>query len=138
MKITQNIPVIKVFIAEEIPSLNKGEAAILKGMLISFKNIKNKNIKVSMLSFNPKIDSIRYQDVKVIPFPIKNLIKESKLFISLKGLLFIFEYTFFCLYYYFSRGKKFFLYKNLIWDEYINSDIIIFGHDGLLENFGNK
>jgi colanic acid/amylovoran biosynthesis protein len=131
-------PIIKVLIAEEIPSLNKGEAAILKGILASFKRIKNRVIKVSMVSFNPKTDSARYKNINVIPFPIKNLIGESKLIILIKGLLFIFEYTFFCLYYYLSRGKKAHFYKNLIWDEYIHSNIIIFGHDALLENFGNQ
>ena len=55
----------KIFIAENVPSLNKGEMTILEGMLESFKTLGR--VQVTMLSDLPQIDQSRYgTKIKII------------------------------------------------------------------------
>jgi colanic acid/amylovoran biosynthesis protein len=127
---------INIFIAEEIPSLNKGEAAILHGMMVSFKKIKN--LKVSMLSFNQSADKKRYKNVEIIPFPYQGLLAMGKLKILLYGIFFSLNLSVFCYLYFFLRRNSLKIMKNKIWRAYADADILIFGHDALLESFGGK
>ena len=62
---SEEIKKIKIFIAENVPSLNKGEMSILEGMLESFKILGK--VEVTMLSDMPQIDQPRYGiKVKII------------------------------------------------------------------------
>ena len=47
-----------IFIAENVPSLNKGEMTIMEGMLESFRIVGD--VGVTMLSDHPEIDTPRY------------------------------------------------------------------------------
>ncbi|MDD5638487.1 MAG: polysaccharide pyruvyl transferase family protein [Candidatus Pacebacteria bacterium] len=129
---------INIFITEEIPSLNKGEAAILKGILSSFNELGD--IRVSMLSFNPKEDILRYENkIKIIPFVYNNLPDQSKIAIIIKGLIFTFKYTLFCLLYRIlgpTAINK--IMKAEIWKAYNESDILICGHDSLLQELDDR
>lgn len=103
----------KVFIAESIPSLNKGEAAILTGILETLKILGD--VEVSICSYYPTIDTTRY-DEKIKIIPITDLSKQSRIarafpfgYLVLQNIL-----------------------KNLkkeILKEYYTSDLIILCHD---------
>lgn len=68
---------VKIFIAENVPSLNKGEMTILEGMLESFKTLGK--VEVTMLSDLPQIDQPRYgTKVKIIDAK-KTLLLSGKL-----------------------------------------------------------
>ena len=49
---------MQIFIAENIPSLNKGEMSIFEGMVETFKLLGG--IEISMLSMVPEVDTPRY------------------------------------------------------------------------------
>ena len=136
-KLSSYKEMINIFITEEISSLNKGEAAILKGMLASFKELGD--VKVSMVSFNPKDDAFRYgSKIKIIPFIFDSLHHQSKIIITIKGLIFTLEYTLFCLLYRILGSTVVRFMKADIWKVYNESDILICGHDGLLEDLEDR
>lgn len=125
---------MKIFIAEEIPSLNKGEAAILYGMIESFRVLQP--AEVSLLSFSAETDKKAYKNLKIIDASDnlnlsndfqKN--KKSKLFQSF--LVFI-RYLYAILLY---KLKFSFKSEGSIWKEYFETDIIIIGHDGTFSGF---
>lgn len=49
---------VKILIAENVPALNKGELALLKGMMESFNSLGE--VKVKIMSSSPENDRIRY------------------------------------------------------------------------------
>lgn len=121
-----------IFIAEEIPSLNKGEAGILLGALKSFETLGD--VKVSLLSSRSEIDRIRYPTkVKIINGRQYLHLLNTSLgmsvsaralrigFCALQHSLFAVLYRIFGLY-----ATK--MMKGEIWKQYINSDLIIIGH----------
>lgn len=122
----------KIFIAEEIPSLNKGEAAIVIGALESFKILGD--VKVSLLSFHAEIDRIRYPaKVKIIDAQ-KDLHLRRFLFgntllpkISREGFV-AFQLFLFIVFYKIFGSNVVKLMKAEIWKEYLNSDVIVIGH----------
>ena len=122
---------VKIFIAENVPSLNKGEMTILEGMLESFKILGK--VEVTMLSDLPKIDEIRYgKKVKIIDLKrslhLKGELtgiyqKFASAYSIVQHLLFLILYKTFGL-----EALKFM--KSEIWREYVESDVIIIGHNG--------
>ncbi len=123
---------VKVFIAENVPSLNKGEATILEGMLETFKVLGN--AEVTMLSELPHIDQPRYETMvniidvsKYSQLPARFSNQAGKLFSS---LFFFSQHLFFLLVYKLFGSKSFKLMKSQIWKVYVESDVIIVGHNG--------
>ena len=124
--------VTKIFIAENVPSLNKGEMTILEGMLESFKIIGR--VEVAMLSECPEIDELRYK-TKAESIDTKKVLPISGepyywTFKMVNSLLFMFKHLFFVLLYKISGSKALKVMKSEIWKKYVESDIIIVGHDG--------
>lgn len=120
----------RILIAEEIPSLNKGEAAILLGMLESFKTLGK--TKVSMISSYPESDATRYNGkIKIIPFI--SLSNQSPIAIAFKEGFFILKCASFCVLHKLGLNALKIM-KGEIWKEYSESDLVIVGHDGMLEN----
>lgn len=130
----------KIFIIENLPSLNKGEMTILDGMLKSFGFLGN--VKVSMLSARPEIDTSRYSSkLKVISvsesWPLNgglNCSRWGKILVSilvmLQHLLFIFSFQLF--------GRNVLrLFKSDIWKEYLIADVFIEGHNGTFGTGGS-
>jgi polysaccharide pyruvyl transferase WcaK-like protein len=124
----------KIFIAGNIPSLNKGEMAILDGILESFKTLGE--VEVSMLSDLPDVDQARYgARVRIIDGKKalhlfgnpKGYNAVSKIFastfVSLQHLSFLILYKILGL-----RSLKFM--KSEIWNEYAESNVILVGHNG--------
>lgn len=123
-----NTPV-KILVAEFIPSFNKGELAILNGMLKSFEALGE--VEVAVFSFYPEIDRTRYpHSIKMIDVGynlyLKNLsYNRSKVynewaifFAALQHLLFMFLYR--------VLGKKALkLMDKPLWKIYCEYDVFI-------------
>jgi colanic acid/amylovoran biosynthesis protein len=134
-----------IFIAETAPGLNKGELAILGGMLESFKSLGN--FKATMLSEFPDIDKSRFEpaieitDVKKY-FLISRITRRHFLVENDKDLLknlflkFIdslpvyFLHLVFLLLYKLFNQKSLKIMKGEIWRNLAEADVIVFGHDG--------
>jgi len=121
-----------ILIAENIPSLNKGEMAIFGGMLESFKLLDE--VKVTMFSHTAVIESQRYKDkAKIIdiskslfiPRDIKN--QYAKFILSLWGVL---QHFSFLLLYKILGRTTLVLFRQPIWRAYVEADVVIVGHDG--------
>ena len=125
---------VKIFIAENVPSLNKGEMTILEGMLESFKTLGK--VEVTMLSDLPQIDQLRYGtkvkiiDVKKALHLSGELSRYNKVFRIFASLLFISQHLLFLILYKISKSRALKLMKSEIWEEYVESDVIIIGHNG--------
>lgn len=124
----------KIFIAEEIPSLNKGEAAILFGMIESFRTLGD--VEVSLLSFHPEIDRPRYSNrVKIIDgikdLHLKKDFDQSMIARLFESIVVIPQYFSFMILYKFFGLNALKIMKKEIWKEYCKSDLIIIGHDGV-------
>jgi len=124
--------VLNILIAENIPSLNKGEMTIFGGMLQSFKVLGKVNI--SMFSAVPSIDQQRYLkeadivDVGMWKSNIKNKILRLLTNILLSLVLFLEHFVFVLLYK--LSGRNFSrVMKNELWQRYADCDVIIIGHD---------
>lgn len=124
---------LNIFISEWIPSLNKGELAILHGMIKSFKFLGPKQIYI--LSFYPEIDKIRYpEEIRIINaekdlFLGKRFPERSLIIRSILSLFVLFQHLLFAILYLFFHENSLRIMRGQIWKEYIDSDIIIFGHD---------
>jgi colanic acid/amylovoran biosynthesis protein len=125
---------VKIFIAENVPSLNKGEMTILEGMLESFKTLGK--VEVTMLSDSPQIDQLRYGtkvkiiDVKKALHLSGELVGHRQIFKIFTSLLFLFQHMLFSILYKISGSRALKLIKSEIWSEYVESDVIIIGHNG--------
>lgn len=121
----------RVLIAEWIPSLNKGELAILIGTLKTFEALGK--VEVSIFSYYPSIDRERYpKNVKIIDagsdmFLGNSLPESSRL---LRAYLFAALQHFFFILLYKILGKNALkVMSKAIWREYCEADIIIICHD---------
>ena len=119
----------KILIAENLPSYNKGEMAILYGLT---DNTKNLNIEYSMYSFHPDFDKKRYgNDINIID--IRNswsFIKKKEDGLNIfKSFRLLFSHILFAISYKVIGSNILKIWKGEIWENYLNSDLIIYGHD---------
>jgi polysaccharide pyruvyl transferase WcaK-like protein len=128
-----NKPFFKILIAEWVPSLNKGELAILLGMLETFQILGK--VKVSIFSFYPSLDKERYPselniiDVEHDLYLPKSLPEKARSTQIKASLLAAFQhFLFILLYIIFGKHAKRILNKTL-WKEYCESDLIIICHN---------
>jgi polysaccharide pyruvyl transferase WcaK-like protein len=131
----------KVLIAEEIPALNKGEAAILNGMLEIFGSIGE--FRISLFSFHSTYDLKEYGNkVEIIdllkclhlPSNISDTPNRFMLFFIYASLMF---YHLLFLGLYFLLGSRaLYIMNSQIWRNYVDSDLIIVGHDSLITAYG--
>lgn len=123
----------KILIAENIPSLNKGEMTIFEGMLESFKPLTE--IQISMLSPRSEIDTLRYKSrAKVInineSWPLNGGLDcswHTKIFVS---CIIIFQHLIFVTLFKIINKHVLKFFKSPIWKEYLFADLIIIGHNG--------
>lgn len=131
---------LRIFIAENIPSLNKGEMAILDGMLESFRTLGD--VKVSMLSARAEIDALRYvSKVEVIDisksWPLNGGLDCSKSGKIVASIAIMIQHMVFILSYKILGKCVSRLFKSDIWKEYLMADIIIEGHNGTFDIGGS-
>ena len=123
----------KILIAENIPSLNKGEMTILEGMLESFRSLGS--VELAMLSSVPDIDQPRYGTrVKIIdakkgwhlvgrPKDYGRAVRVlASIFVSVQHLLFL-------VFYGILRARALRLMRSDVWKAYLASDVILVGHN---------
>lgn len=123
---------VKILIPEDIPSINKGEAAILTGMLETFKILGN--TQVTICSNFPEVDIERYGS-KVNIIESKTVPKHPKRIVKvIKATLYMFQHIIFILLYKIFGTDALQIMKDEIWREYCNCDLIIMGHDNLFVN----
>ena len=73
-----------ILIAEEIPSKNKGEAAILFGLLEVLKKINKEAIKLSMFSFDKKSNDFNKEGVELVNY-LENIANKNGILIFFTG-----------------------------------------------------
>ena len=130
---------IKLYIPEYIPSGNKGEEAIVQGIAEGLVQ-KGKIPKISIFSYDADTDQENYgEDFKIVkgitfrPEPygafLPRLIEAVGVWI--KHVLFFLSFR--------LLGEKcFWLFRSENWREYLNADIIMVGHDGVLSIEGGR
>lgn len=124
---------VRILIAENIPSLNKGEETIFGGMLESFKAVGT--VEVSMFSHYPDVDSQRYgSTAKIVDLREFALLARGfngngivKVIIS---CLLLVQHLGFLILYAALGARVLKCTTSAIWGEYIKSDVAIIGHDG--------
>jgi len=124
---------VRVLIAEWVPSLNKGELAILIGMLKTFETLGK--VEVSIFSYYPSVDKERYpKNVKVMDVGsdlyLGNSLPEGSGLVNVRVFLFsALQHFFFTLLSKILGKKALRVMNKAIWREYCRSDIIIICHD---------
>jgi len=124
---------VRILIAEWVPSLNKGELAILMGMLKTFEVLGK--VEVSIFSFYPSLDKERYpKNVKIIDVGgdlyLGNSLPEGSRLVKFRAILFaIFQHSFFILLCKILGKRASSVMNKSIWREYCQSDVIIICHD---------
>lgn len=129
---------LKFFIPEIIPSLNKGEAAIFKGIVKTLDCVGDNEIY--LLSVHPEIDGPRYDidNVKIITgdtLITPALYNNNKIYLGLSHIRATIKHVFFFLLYKILRSKALNIMKGSLWKTYAKSDVIIVGHDGSFSYF---
>lgn len=125
----------KILIAENIPSLNKGELTLLSGFIESFKVLGDFHVKI--LSSMPETDQKRYgKHIEVVdvrkPFHIpKNHLYSSKYLKIVISLVITFKHIYFLIFYKIFGDNVTKIMKSRVWKDYIDSDVIFIGHNGI-------
>jgi|GEM_PF-1150180 len=126
--------ITKIFIAENIPSLNKGEMTILEGMLESFKVLGE--TKVSMISDLPYIDRPRCEpEVETIDvrryLPLTKAVYNHRQIIKLiDSMPILLQHLWFLGLYKIFGKKALNIMKAPLWRSLLEADVIVLGHDG--------
>lgn len=126
--------IYRIFIAESIPSLNKGEVTILEGLMEAFKGFGA--IQYTMVTQYPDVDGPRYSNrIHIIDLtkhcflygPAYYRSRVVKVFTS---CLFLINHMLFLATFKILGKHALRIYKDELWEEYVHSDITIVGHDG--------
>lgn len=132
----------RILIADWVPSLNKGELAILIGMLKTFEVLGE--VEVSIFSVYPQLDKQRYpKNVKIIDLESdlylkSSLLEKSSLVIILGGLFVMLQHIFFSMLYAAIGDNVVKIMNKMIWREYCRSDVIVICHDQVSCVFGPR
>ena len=130
----------RILIAEYVPSFNKGELAILIGMMETFKVMGE--VEVGIFSLYPQFDGERYpHNVKIIDVGSdlhvgSSLPEKSSLFITVSSLFTMLQHIFFSTLYAVIGNRTLTIMNKMIWKEYYRSDVIIICHDNVNCIFG--
>ncbi len=126
---------VRILIAEWIPSLNKGELAILNGMLKTFDVLGD--YEANVFSFQPFIDAARYPsgvgtvDIRS-DLHLGDVLHDNSLLNSLKTALFGFIQHFLFIMLYILIGNNVLkVMKKRIWSLYFYSDLYVICHNGV-------
>ena len=126
---------VQILIAEWIPSLNKGELAILLGMLETFNTLGEH--EVTAFSFMPAIDSERYPPSVKVCDVSKSLHLGSTIFDGsrtsfLRALfLSITLHVLFMILWILFRNRAIRIMRGNLWKHYVEADVILICHDGV-------
>jgi colanic acid/amylovoran biosynthesis protein len=124
---------VKILIAEYIPPLNKGELAILKGILKSFEVLGE--VDVAVFSLYPKIDKERYpSSVKTLDighslYLRSSSLSQSKMYPFLASFFAAFQHLLFILLYRVLGKNALKIMNKPLWKSYCKYDMFIICHD---------
>lgn len=124
-------PPKKILIPEDIPSLNKGEEAILLGILEGLK-INGVDYELTLCSEHPDIDIRNYGKYgKIIGGgssfrPDK---KRSNFMRSINYFIILLRHVLFLAFYHLLGRKSLHIFRGELWKAYADADVIIVGHD---------
>lgn len=128
---------IKIYIPESIPSENKGEEAILRGLIAGLKAV-NLNPEIYLFSDNKEIDDKNYgNEVKVVsgmsfrPSRKKGKPSFQRIVDAIKIWL---THIFFAIIYKTVKEKAFYFFRAENWKAYSEADVILTGHDGCISD----
>ncbi|MFH2067482.1 MAG: polysaccharide pyruvyl transferase family protein [Pseudomonadota bacterium] len=126
---------LKIYIPEHVPSLNKGEEAIVQGILEGFR-LCGIQPEISIYSHTPEIDRQRFAGsfnvVDGITFrPTKSDLIISRIIsaVSIWG-----EHLLFLIFWRLFGKKALFFFRKSNWKSYAESDLILVGHDGAISD----
>lgn len=125
---------IKILIADHIPALNKGELAILEGILESFQALGK--VDVSIFTFDIELDSTRFpKSVKLVNVRKElHMLKGRQGFQDtpkaniINGLFGGFQHIVFGFLYFLFKETSLKLMRSRLWREYCTTDAIITSH----------
>lgn len=125
---------MKILIAEDIPSHNKGEEALFLGLVESLKPLGE--VELYMLSCNPVIDQKNYGNLVsmvdargVTPAHIVDPTSPGKLAKAWNTLVFVFKYLSFYLLYRLLGRKALGIMRSPVWKAYCDADLVLMAHD---------
>lgn len=124
----------KIFISDYIPSLNKGEGAILYGMIATFKEYIN-CYQIYLWSNNLSLDVPRFEPlVKIIDASGLSVSGENKIAMILSSIFISLRYVLFLMLYKAFGRHSLIIMRHDVWKVLLDSDIVIVGHDDTLGN----
>jgi len=125
---------VQILMPENIPAENKGEAAILLGILESLKKLCS--VRFIVFSENFESDHQRYKGYGIEVVDAQKLSpgkRKTGVFGNLmyfwSVLLFIFKHATFLLFYRILGSTVLRVFKSPIWKSYVGSDLIMLAHD---------
>ncbi|BBO85871.1 hypothetical protein DSCO28_64370 [Desulfosarcina ovata subsp. sediminis] len=127
---------INVFIAEEIPCYNKGEAALMHGIMETIRIHVKDEVNFCLCSRDRERDQNEYgQDVKVIQSDgmIARYLPKGTKQIKFAWNLLI-HFLFLISYRLFGKAALQ-VFRGELWNAYANSDIIVLGHDNAFTKY---
>ncbi len=127
--------IIKIYIPESIPSDNKGEEAILQGILQGLDKLGLKT-ELMIFSYNKPLDSHNYGNrVKIIEgISFRPRPKRQLFYRILETLSIWLRHIAFLVIYRAIKEKCFIFFKSENWYAYHKADIIFIGHDGCISD----
>ena len=122
----------KVLIAEYVPSHNKGELAILNGILETLKMLGK--VEVYIFSIYPALDRARYpREVRIIDMKqnlcLKKLNIKSKVNIMWASFVAMLQHILFAILYATIRKRSLKIMNKPLWQAYCECDVILICHD---------
>jgi len=126
---------LKIFIPEIIPSLNKGEEAIFRGILKTLDGLGE--YEVSLFSAHPEIDTPRYNlpNVRIISGDSPIVYSSSKAVKFLKFPRVVLKHIAFLILLKLLGKGALRIMPGDVWRAYQAADIIIVGHDNAFSKF---
>ena len=130
---------IKILIPEDIPSDNKGEAALFFGMVESLRDLGPHQIK--LFSLHPEKDIEQYagkatviESTGITPQHMVDSVGSTWYKLG-NYVKFFFKHILFLILYALFRGGAKKLMSHKVWDAYIEADIILMSHDSFYTPF---
>ena len=128
---------MKLYIPEHIPSGNKGEEAIIEGLHDGLKNLAP-SLSIAIFSFTPDIERMsldkKFRIVSGLTFRPNTLIKKGVFFKIFETAVIWLKHIFFLALWTVNKKIALFFYKGESWKVYIESDVILVGHDGVFSD----
>jgi colanic acid/amylovoran biosynthesis protein len=122
----------KILVAEYVPSLNRGELAILKGMMKSFETLGE--IEVAIFSLHPQVDKYLYPpNIRTIDVAnnlhLRSLLPQSKTNLLWASFLAFLQHLFFIFLYKLIGKNALKIMDKPLWRAYVEHDVFIICHD---------